>query len=523
MIPMSFACTLAILCANAPVEADFVIRNAEIHDGSGAAAQRGDVALRGERIVAVGEFELAGSPRVIDGTGLIVAPGFIDLHNHSDTPITQKSTRGNKNFLLQGCTTIVTGNCGGGRVDVGKYLEQIDGQGGAGTNVAHLIPHGSIRQKAMGGENRPPSPNELKKIRELVAQGMREGAFGISTGLIYTPGSFAATDELIEVSKIVAEHGGIYASHMRNEGSNLLDSITETLTIGKEARVPVHISHFKVSGRNAWGLAPDAIQAVAAAREKGQRVTADQYPYIASSTSLAAMVMPDEVRTKKQLETTLKDPEAAAKLRTAVEKSLAGRDGGKSLVIAKYDANKAWQGKDLKSVADQEKKSVVDLVFHIQQNDGAKMVSFGMNEDEVRLIMRQLFVATASDGSAMNPDDTVPHPRSYGTFPRKIGRYAIEGKFVSLEQAVRSSSGLPADILGLEDRGYIRPDYYADLVVFDPAAFRDVATFEQPHQYATGAEYVFVNGRLAVEKGEATESLAGKALRHRASQRKEDE
>ena len=513
----SFFCTgfVAVMLASAPIEADLVIRNVTIHDGSGAAAQVGDIAIRNDRIVAIGKFELAGDPRVIDGTGLIAAPGFIDLHNHSDDPITKSETRGNQNFLLQGCTTIVTGNCGGGRVDVAKYLRQIDEQG-AGTNVAHLVPHGSVRQQSMGGEKRPPSPQELEKMKQVVAQGMRDGAFGMSTGLIYTPGSFAATEELIELSKVVAAHKGIYASHMRNEGNQLLESITETLTIGQQAHLPVHISHFKVSSRSAWGLAPDAIRAVITAREKGQLVTADQYPYIASSTSLAAMVMPEEVRTKQQLEQTLADPAATEKLRTALEKSLAARDGGQSLFIAKYDDNEAWQGKDLATIANQTGKSVIDLTLEIQLHGGAKVVSFGMNEDEVRLIMQQSFVATASDGSAMNPDDTVPHPRSYGTFPRKIGRYAIDGKFVSPEQAIRSASGLPADILGLPERGYLKPSFFADLVLFDPSTFRDTATFDQPHQYATGARYVFVNGQLAVENGRATNKgkLAGKALRH---------
>ncbi len=518
MTHLFFAASLALFAVNAPIDADIVVTNATIHDGSGQPAQLGDVALRGDRIVAVGKFETAGNPRMIDGTGLVIAPGFIDLHNHSDEPITQPATCGNRNFLLQGCTTIVTGNCGGGRVDVGDYLRQIDEQEGAGTNVAHLVPHGSVRQRAMGGDKRPPTPDELNKMRQLIGQGMRDGAFGMSTGLIYTPGSFAATAELVELAKVVAEHGGLYASHMRNEGTNLLDSITETLTIGREANLPVHISHFKVSGRNAWGLAPDAIRAVATAREKGDRITADQYPYIASSTSLAAMVMPEEVRSKKQLESALADPAASAKLRAGLEVSLAAREGGKTLVVAKYKPNEAWQGKNLAALAEQQGKSVVDLVLDIEQHGGAKMVSFGMSEDEVRLIMQQSFVATASDGSAMNPDDTVPHPRSYGTFPRKIGRYAIDGKFISLEQAIRSSSGLPADILGLQDRGYIRPNYLADLVVFDPAAFRDVATYEQPHQYATGARYVFVNGQLAVENGLATNKLAGRALRHRSSQ-----
>jgi N-acyl-D-aspartate/D-glutamate deacylase len=302
---------------------------------------------------------------------------------------------------------------------------------------------------------------------------------------------------------------------MRNEGNRLLESVAETLKIGREAALPVHISHFKVSGRSAWGLAPDAIRAVTAAREQGQRVTADQYPYIASSTSLAAMVVPDEFRTVARLKKALEDKDEAERLRARIAQNLEARDGGKSLFIAAYDENPAWQGKDLATLAEQEKKPVLELVLDIQRNGGARVVSFGMNEEEVRLIMQPTFVATASDGSATNPDDTVPHPRSYGTFPRKIGRYAIDGKTISVEQAIRSASGLPADILGLTDRGYLKPGSYADVVVLDPQTFRDTATFDKPHQYATGVRYLFVNGELAIDDGQVTERLGGRAVRRK--------
>ncbi|MGE3776311.1 MAG: amidohydrolase family protein, partial [Pirellulaceae bacterium] len=276
---------LCLAAADEPVEADVVIRQATIHDGSGEPARQGDIAIRGDRIAAVGQFAYRGNPRIVAAEGLIVAPGFIDLHNHSDSPITRPATRLNQNFLLQGCTTVVTGNCGGGRLDVEDYLREIDDHR-AGTNVAHLIPQGEARRRAVGEDKRPPSTDELDAMKQLIQEGMRAGAFGMSTGLIYNPSSYADTRELIELSRVVAAHGGIYVSHMRNEGTRLLESIAETLAIGREAGLPVHISHFKVSGRKAWGLAPDAIQAVVAARKAGQRVTADQYPYIASSTSL---------------------------------------------------------------------------------------------------------------------------------------------------------------------------------------------------------------------------------------------
>ena len=512
---LSTLLVLASLSAGPSIEADLVIHNASLYDGTGGPAVTGDVAIRGDRIVAVGQFETAGTPRQIDAQGLIVAPGFIDLHNHSDTPITRPDTRLNRNYITQGCTTIVTGNCGGGRVDVGDYLESID-EHGAGTNVVHLIPHGAVRRRVMQLEKRPSTPAELAQMKELFERGMRAGAWGMSTGLIYVPSKYADLSELVELASVVSRFGGIYASHMRNENTRILAAIDETLTIGKRAELPVHISHFKASGRVAWGLAADAVHKVRQARDDGQVVTCDQYPYIASSTSLGAMVVPDEYRTQSKLVEALADPQQAAKLRQQIESMIRTRSGGASLFIAGYGANRAWQGKDLATLARQQNQPVLELVLDIQRNGGASMVNFGMQEEEVRLIMQQDFVATASDGGAKIPDNTVPHPRNYGTFPRKIGYYAIDGKIISLSQAIRSSTGLPADILGLKQRGYLRTGAYADLVVFDPETFRDTATFEKPHQYATGVRYLLVNGQLVIDDGQVTSVLAGRALRRPA-------
>ncbi len=504
---------IALVLAAAPVDADIVLTNARIFDGSGSDAIVGDVAIKGDTIVAVGQFELTGDPRKIDATNLIVSPGFIDLHNHSDGPITREATRLNRNYITQGVTTIVTGNCGSGRADVREYLKQID-EAGAGTNVVHLIPQGSLRRDVIGSENRPPSPAELDKMKQAVAEGMQAGAWGISTGLIYVPSKYAAIEELIAVSRVVARHGGIYVSHMRNENTRLLESIDETLTIGREAGLPVHISHFKASGRAAWGLAADAVLKVQQARDDGQRVTADQYPYIASSTSLGAMVVPDRYRNTKAFKTAMADPDSAKKLRTQIRQAIETRSGGESLFIASYSKQRDWQGRNLASLAKQLDTDVVDLVVEIQTNGGAAMVNFGMQEAEVRLIMQQSYVAVASDGGAKVPNDTVPHPRNYGTFPRKIGRYAIRGKTITLAAAIRSATGLPAEILGLPKRGFVKIGYAADLVVFDPDTMLDTATFVKPHQYATGVRYLFVNGVLVIDEGRVTEKLPGRALRH---------
>jgi len=504
----------ALLTAqDAGVQADYVIERVEIYDGSGGEARQGDLAIRGDRLVAIGKFEVAGEPRRIDGRGLIAAPGFIDLHTHCDSGITKEKTRINKNYCTQGVTTVVTGNCGGGPLDVAKFLRAVD-DGGTGTNVAHLVPHGAVRSKAMGSAKRPPTPAELDVMRQLVEQGMRDGAWGMSTGLIYIPSCYAETDELVELSRVVGRHGGLYVSHIRGEGPELLKSVGEAIEIGKRAGLPAHISHFKASGPAAWGLAAKAVALVQAARDGGQAVTADQYPYIASSTSLGAMVMPDEYRSKKQLSEALADPQQVVKLRERLAKNIETRSSGTSLVVASYAPDRSFQAKNLAELARQRNCTVVDLVLEIEQKGGARMVNFGMQEDEVRLIMQQPFVSTASDGGTCVPDATVPHPRNYGCFPRKIGRYAIELNVVPLAAAIRSATGLCADTFKFPQRGYLREGYFADVVVFDPKTFRDTATFDKPHQYATGVRYLFVNGRLAIDGGEVTGELAGRALRH---------
>ncbi len=505
---------LALLAA-APVEADLVLRSGTICDGGEEAGFVGDVAIKGDRIVAVGKVEVRSGTRVIDAEGLVIAPGFIDLHSHSDGPILEPRTRLNANFLTQGCTSVVTGNCGSGPVDVAAYYRKID-EHGAGTNVLHLVPHGSLRRQVMRSENRAPSPAELAKMKDLTDKAMQDGAWGMATGLIYVPGSFSKTEELVALAEVVGKHQGIYASHIRNEGGQLLESLDEILKIGREAKLPVHVSHIKVSGKANWGLAPDAIQKLRDARAAGQQVTADQYPYPASSTSLSAMVIPDELRDWKVLKAALDDADRGPKVRAEIDKKIGGRDGGESLVIANFSPERSWQGKSLASIAKETGRTPLEVTLDIMSRGGAQVVSFGMNEDEVRLFMREPFVATASDGSAQSLDsEAQPHPRSFGCFPRKIGYYAIEGKVLPLAQAIRSASGLPADIVGLPERGYLKEGYFADVVVFDPKTFRDQATFVKPLVWSTGVKLLFVNGQIAVEEAKPTEKLAGRAIRHK--------
>jgi len=523
MSTVSLACLLllsgtsagAAAANNELVQADVVIRGATLCDGTASPGKVGDLAIRGDRIVAVGKFAVAGKPRVLDATGLIIAPGFIDLHTHSDTPLTKKATSSNLNYLMQGVTTAVTGNCGAGPVDVAGYFATME-KLGIGSNVIHQVPHNAVRAKVMGNADRLPSDRELQLMEDLVERGMRDGAWGLSTGLIYNPGTYAKTAELIALAKVAGRHGGFYASHIRNESTEVLAALEEILLIAHKAGLRVHISHIKVSGRRAWGKAPEMIALIRRQRAKGVKVTADQYPYVASSTSLTATVIPARYRegSFKEMLGRLDDAEIGPRMRRAIESQIDGRQGGASIRVAGFSKRPEWQGLSLAAIAAKEKRSMLDIVLEIERKGGASVVLFSMNEEEVRLFMKEDWVATASDGAAMAPAGTVPHPRSYGCFPRKIGRYAIEDKIVPLEQAIRSASGLPADILDLPRRGYLKPGYHADVVVFDPNSFRDRATFDQPHQYATGVVYLFVNGKPAIERGRFTGTLAGRVLRH---------
>lgn len=513
---------------SASIDADILLVGGTIIDGTGSPGMIGNVAIVGDQIVAVGKFEPGKIGRTIDCRELIIAPGFIDLHNHSDASLGVESkaddandeksrqiladkTRAAACYLTQGCTTLVTGNCGGGAVDVDAYYAALDARP-AGVNVAHLIPHGSLRGEVIGPTRRAPTSVELVEMQDRARAGMLAGAWGMSTGLQYVPGSFADIDELAAIAEVVGNAGGIYASHIRDEGDQLLEAIDEALEIGRRARLPIHVSHLKASKARNWGKVKAAAAMIGKARDEGRRVTADQYPYDASSTSISAMLLPDEEREggKQAVIARLDDPQQAPRLRQVVAESLAARG---PIMIARSPEHPTWIGKRISEVAKEESRSEVDIALDILRSRDDQGVSFSMHEDDVRYVMTLPWVATASDGGVKVEDGTNPHPRSFGTFSRRIGRYAIEAGVVPVEQAIRSATGLPAEILGLTDRGLLRPGAYADIVVFDPATFRDHATYQAPFQHSTGVRYVLVNGQLAIDDAKLASTTAGRALR----------
>ncbi len=508
--------TLAPPLPAAAVDADLLLRGGTLHDGSGAEAVVGDVAIRAGRIVAVGQVTPGKIGRSIDCRGLVVAPGLIDVHTHTDGTLAKPGIRPCLNYLKQGCTTVVTGNCGGAS-DVPKFLSDVDSNG-AGTNIAHLVGHGTVRRKVLGSERRAPTAEELEQMKALVAQGMRDGAWGMSTGLIYAPSSYAQTEELIALARVVAAHGGIYVSHIRDEGDHVLEAVAEAIRIGRESGAPVHISHFKSMQIPNWGRVRKAAVMIEEARAEGLSITADQYPYTANSFSLADATLPDgQILWCKRAEIIKRmasEPEFAALVRRVIAEQI-GRV--EKIVIAASKKFPHYVGKSLQEIAAQEKIEQVDLVLKIVAQENPQVVSHSMSEEDVGWVMTLPWVATASDGAAraQNPEEH-HHPRNFGTFARKIGHYAIQDKVLSLPQAIRSATGLPADIFGLAERGYLRPGYHADIVVFDPATYRDQATFDKPQEYATGVRHVFLAGEAAIDDAQPSSKLFGCALRHRS-------
>ncbi len=518
---MRAALVAALLLAGSLARADdpydIIIRNGRVIDGAGNPWYQADVAVRGDRIAAIGHLQTAQAKRVIDVGGAVVAPGFIDVHTHIEGEIRNRRTA--DNFVLDGVTTVVTGNCGGSAQDLPGFFNDLK-KNGISLNVASLVGHGMVRSTVFGSETRAPTSEEQTRMEALVDEAMRAGAVGMSTGLIYVPGTYSKTPEIVGLARVVARHGGVYATHMRHEGDHLFEAVNEALEIGRQANIPVEISHMKVANKRLWGQSKKYLAMIDAARAEGLDVTGDQYPYTASSTALAVMV-PSWVAAggKDEQHKRLIDPPTRKKI--AAEMKENARKQKRTHLDYAVVANCKWDtslnGMNLSQVSkklgrkarlDDEIQTVIDLV----DKGGAQMVYHQMSEPDVARLMQHPHVMVASDGSVVIPENGVPHPRSYGTNARVLGRYVRELKVLPLEQAVRKMTSLPAQRFHLIDRGLVRPGLPADLVVFDPATVADVATFDKPHAYSRGFKYVLVNGEVVVEEGRHTQAKPGKVL-----------
>lgn len=496
---------------------DLLITNARIADGSGAPLKNGSIGIKGLRIAAVGEVQGTGAI-VLDAAGQVAAPGFIDVHTHSEKICALPAA---ENFLRMGVTTIVTGNCGGSRTDVAKFFDEIT-EARVAVNVATLIGHNSVRQQAMGGSFiRPPSAQQMEAMKALVARAMDDGAVGLSTGLIYTPGSFAKTEEIIELAKVAAAHGGIYASHMRYETSRIFTALDELARIAREAQIRVELSHIKLSGPSAWGKAAEVLAFLDKARAEGLEITHDQYAYTASSTGLRQTIPDKHLEgTRDDFKARLADPAQKAGIVAGMKEILSrsGRSDYTYAVIARFAADPSLNGLTIPAAARKVRGSEslddqIELLLDIESRGGGSGVFHGMNEDDLQAFMRHPLTMIASDGGPRRLGEDVPHPRSYGNNARVLARYVRDLKVLTLEEAVRRMTSLPAHAFRLKDRGLVRPGAFADVVIFDPAKVADPATFEDPHHYAEGFTDVIVNGGLTIQDGQLTGNRSGGPLR----------
>jgi N-acyl-D-amino-acid deacylase len=493
-----------------------LIRGGRVVDGTGTPARRADVGVRDGRIAAIGILTKASAKAVVDAAGLVVAPGFIDVHTHADDldehPLAE-------NFVRMGVTSIVAGNCGGSALDVGEALARIR-QAGASVNFATLIGHNTVRRAVMGTERRAPTASELAKMRSLVWKGMADGAVGFSTGLQYVPGTYAETVEIMELAKVAGGAGGMYASHMRNEGTRLEEAIRETIRVGEAGLCRIQISHLKVDSPSRWGASAAALELIDAARARGVDVRADQYAYTAASSNLGIRFPawaleggPDRTRER------LNDQATWQRIKEEMKQLLAER-GLSDLsfaVIASHAADPSLNGLTMKQAVARRKggdsaDAQLELARDMLLAGGATMVYHFMSDEDVDRIMRHPEVAVASDASVLTLGEGVPHPRGYGNTVRVLGRYVRARRLLPLEEAIRKMTSLPAAHFRLPRRGVVREGYAADLVVFDPGRVAETATFERPHAYAAGLPHVIVNGVAVVNDGEHTGARPGQIL-----------
>jgi N-acyl-D-amino-acid deacylase len=526
-LPLGIAITFAALGAQTPPY-DLIIRNARVIDGTGNPWYRAEIGIRGDEIAAIATRIDAEARRTIDAGGNVVAPGFIDVHVHAFggagqppplLPIVEVPTA--DNYVRQGVTTLIGGPDGFSPVPIKATLE-LAAKTGIVPNLGTFVGHGSIRSTVFGSVNRAPTSDELERMRALVREAMRDGAFGLSTGLFYVPAIFSTIDELVDLAKVAGEMGGIHISHIRDEESGVEASVRETIAIGERGGLPTQVTHHKTIGKRWWGKTADTLRLVDEARRRGVDVTVDAYPYPASATSISAALMPTWAQegTRDDIVKRLRDPGIRRRiLGDTVQIILDGRGGGdpRTIMVSRCDWNPTLAGKRLDDVAAERGRSrsvedAADTALWLVENGDCGGIYFAISEDDIQRVLRHPASMVASDGQVVLFGRANPHPRSYGTFARVLGRYVRELNTLSLEDAVRKMSSYPAQRIGLMDRGVLRARMKADMVVFDPATVRDAATFEQPHQYAQGVAAVVINGQVAFENGTITAARPGRIL-----------
>jgi len=497
---------------------DVLIRGGLVYDGSGGPGRRVDVGIRGDRIAFVDSAQRTthDARRVIDATGMIVAPGFIDPHTHSfeGLPNLTEARRRNTGALMQGVTTVVSGPDGRGPLDVARVLGESE-RLGIGTNTYALAGFGTVRARVMGSSSAAATPAQIETMKGLIAEAMKEGAFGVGAGLFYAPQSYASTEEVIAVLKGATPYGGVYDSHQRDESSytiGLLNSVREAMRIGRETGLITNIGHVKALGVDVWGYADSVLALMRAERAAGHMVVADQYPWTASGTSLVAALVPRwaESGGRDSLKLRIADPATRERMLVEMRDNLRRRGGDSTLLLTGGPAAaRSYVGKTLKQVATEKGKGAVETALDIISSVGDMGVaSFNMTEADIETFMKDPFVMTSSDGSP-------GHPRLYGTYPRKIRRYVLDKPVITMERMVRASSGQVAEVYGLAERGLLKQGYYADVIVFDPRTIREQATYTEPEKLSVGMRWVFVNGTAAVADGTPTGALAGQAIRKR--------
>ncbi len=520
LLVVAIGVAVAGLAAQAPAAPyDLLIRNGRIVDGTGSPWYRADVAVKGDTIVRIAPRIEAPATRVVDAGGQVVAPGFIDIHTHARRGIFDVPTA--ENYVRQGVTTLMEGPDGSSPLPIRAFLDKV-----AATrvtpNLGTFIGQGSVRQAVVGEGDRPATAADVEQMRGLVRQGMEDGAFGLSTGLFYVPGTFTPTAEVVELAKVAGRLGGIHISHMREESAKVVDSVVETIEIGEKGGLPTQVTHHKIVGRANWGKSVETLRLVDAARARGVDATLDQYPYTASSTSVQAALMPawaQEGGTEAVLKR-LNDPATHAKIRAeSMDIILNARGGGDphNVQIARCEWDMSLAGKRLDEVTAARGlpatlENAAETVLWIVQQGGCQGIFHAISEEDLQRILKHPATMIGSDGEVPIFGEASPHPRSYGTFARVLGRYVRDLTVITLEDAVRKMSSFPAQRIGLGDRGVLREGMKADIAIFDPATVADKATFEQPHQYAVGVSTVIVNGQVAFENGKMTAARPGKTL-----------